>query len=232
MSDNFKVIRKLPGIYIYEIPTLSEVTAEMLRDFNWPPGITSAGFMAKQFCPQVVTEEQIPERYNARIVYSADKGGIVVPACGAPGATAVCCEVGKNLQEFKTIFLETHKVYFQTWGDKVGAGLMSDVVDVAENSLPGAKHLYLECSGLAAGVAAIIKWKDVRGEPVDWIPWVWIASELPKEVRESVRTRIADWMQKNVDGKVQCAIDAFNVRSQKFFIKLGFFPQCIYIGKP
>lgn len=226
------IVRELPGIIIYQTPSLSGVNAETLESLAWPDGINSIGFLLAEPGGGPVTDGQVPEKYRARVLYTADLESIIVPEPLQEVGPCVRATAEKDYEEFKKLYLETHELFFQTWGDRAGSGLMRDVANVVEKSLPGAKRLFLEKDGAPAGMAAMIKWKDLRGEPVDWITWVWIPEGLPGSARAAAHRKIAGWLKTNVETRVQCAVNTFNLRSQKFFIKLGFRPQCIYIGKP
>jgi RimJ/RimL family protein N-acetyltransferase len=62
--------------------------------------------------------------------------------------------------------------------------------------------------------------------PMDWIGHIWISPDLGKEERIIIHKYIRWWLKNNMKHKViRAAVDSFNIRSQKFFRKMGFKPE-------
>jgi RimJ/RimL family protein N-acetyltransferase len=61
---------------------------------------------------------------------------------------------------------------------------------------------------------------------MDWIGHIWISPDLEKEERITIHKYIRWWLRNNMKHKViRAAVDSFNIRSQKFFRKMGFKPE-------
>ena len=67
----------------------------------------------------------------------------------------------------------------------------------------------------------------VLNKPTSLIPWVWIDSKLSANERQNVHFQMVSWLKKNTKKEIGAGIDAVNLRSLKFFTKLGFKPTYI-----
>jgi len=111
----------------------------------------------------------------------------------------------------------------------LGERYINEFKFVANNYLSTANVLYLEKDKKLTTLMTVIKWKDYNDIPVDWITWVWIEKDISKDERSVIHNYISVWLRDNIEDRVQCVVNSFNVRSQKFFRKLGFTPECIHI---
>jgi hypothetical protein len=67
--------------------------------------------------------------------------------------------------------------------------------------------------------------------PADWVYYIWIDKDYIKiDERENIHNFFSHWLYLNVNTqKIYADVKYFNIRSQKFFRKIGFEPQCIFI---
>lgn len=66
---------------------------------------------------------------------------------------------------------------------------------------------------------------------VDWIGYIWISPKIDNNERVLVHKYIKKWLYENMKyNYVAGAVHFFNLRSQKFFKKMGFKPKWIYFS--
>lgn len=231
MNSKVEVVRKTQNVVFYNIPAFSFITNEFLDNFEWPTGIKTIGFISTGACDSADFGHILGDKYAPRWTYSKDLEKTEVTAVSHRSKSKLVPGELRDFDQLKRLYIDSHLPFYEVWKEKLDPAYMKGIDAVAERFLPSAKALYLEKEGEAAGLLTLVRWEDCHGVPVDWILWVWLRDNLMAEEKHSARGHIADWLRKNAEGRVQCAIDSFNVRSQRFFLKLGFSRQCLYVIK-
>jgi hypothetical protein len=145
---------------------------------------------------------------------------------GLPGGIV---PVHLDLETLRRLYHATQLRFFKQWEGELGEGYMKETNMVIEKMLPSAKSAALEKNGRPVALLTAVSWKDCLDQPADWVTWVWIDNNLSKAERYSIGEYFSRWLDQNSDRKVQCFINAFNVRSQKFFRRLGFAPEWFHV---
>lgn len=82
--------------------------------------------------------------------------------------------------------------------------------------------------GSIQGVVNALDWKDTAGRPSLLVAWVWISAKLLPPLRAQAHAGLAEWLKDHAKGRIMATVDSFNVRSRRFFVKLGFSPECVH----
>ncbi|MCX5792492.1 MAG: hypothetical protein NTY45_09835 [Elusimicrobia bacterium] len=85
--------------------------------------------------------------------------------------------------------------------------------------------------GLIQGVINTIDWKDAAGRPALLVAWVWISDKLLPPQRAQAHAALTDWLKEHAKGRIMATADSFNMRSRRFFVKLGFLPECVHFSE-
>jgi len=232
MDNNFKIIYQKGKKIVYKIDSCDRITEGFVGQLKWPPGITGMIFVFEQ---AIVNETQIlaklPLSIDAGVVYASSRE--TLPAAEVVGNTQIVAAQVKDAEMLAGLYLACReKVYAPVAGVRqIPAVDMAAVMVKMRDQLTNAKIGYWENSGTPVGAIAVTKWHDYADSPVEWIPWIWIAPDISQEERKVLHVLISGWLKANISGRVQCVVDSYNVRSQKFFKKLGFTPECVHIIK-
>jgi len=136
-----------------------------------------------------------------------------------------------DIKELELLFSETRREYYRSLNRDLTERQVIENQDFIEKVLPRCRRVCLQKNGKPIALLMMVEAKDYEGKPVDWVPWVWIEKNITFEEREMVHRRFWEWL---VDGeleRVQCSVASSNLRSQKFFRKIGFKPECLHILK-
>ncbi len=232
MDNNLKIIYQKGRKIVYKIDSCDRITEGFIGQLKWPPEITGMIFVFEQ---AIINETQIlaklPLSFDVGVVYSSSREDL--PEAAGVGYTQVVAAKVKDAEMLARLYLACReKVFAPVAGVRqIPKVDMAAVMLKMRDQLINAKIGYWEKSGAPVGAIAITRWHDYADSPVEWIPWIWITSDISPEDRKVLHVLISGWLKTNIVGKVQCVVDSYNVRSQKFFKKLGFIPECIHIVK-
>lgn len=232
MGKDLDMVYRTDRKIVYKVPSIKNVTGEFLRALDWPSGVTGLIFVFKE---QIAAEHEIlsalPLDLDVGLVYSATKESL--PAGAAPSADGFSQDLAPGEDELSKLYLLGREM--------VLAPVLSvrnippvdpaAVKNKVRKQLAEGKVGLWSRRGAPAGAIALTWWHDFADNPVQWIPWVWIAGDLLPDERRNLHGRISAWLKSGVEGKVQCVVDSYNIRSQKFFRKMGFIPECLHIVK-
>ncbi|MCT4642773.1 MAG: GNAT family N-acetyltransferase [Bacteriovoracaceae bacterium] len=82
-----------------------------------------------------------------------------------------------------------------------------------------------------AGVVTTFDHKFCTGEPLEQISWVWVNQSLNNNKKNTARNMIIKWLANRKSTLFQAGVHIENIKSQKFFLKMGFIPKCAHISK-
>lgn len=87
-------------------------------------------------------------------------------------------------------------------------------------------------SGKIIAITMIFNSQYYTGEVIDQIGWIWISNTISREIKDEAHYKVSKWFKDNLSKKFyQAGIHIENIRSQKFFEKMGFRVQCAHITK-
>jgi hypothetical protein len=233
MDNEFEIAYQTDSKIAYKLHSIECVTGEFIKALVWPPGIRGLIFLfEEQIIDEHVILSALPLEFDVGMVYSATKTSL---PNGYSSGAGIFCEVPVPGEEelLKLYLLGREMVLAPILSTRKVSPVDISVVQlkIREQLAKGKIGLWTK-GGTSAGAVALTRWHDFADTPVQWIPWVWINSALLPEERRDLHGLISIWIKSNVENKVQCVVDSYNVRSQKFFKKMGFVPECLHIIRP
>lgn len=231
MGRKIEFYRKIGEKVVYRAESLSRITNQNLKAF--------IRAMSTRGC-KILFEEKIEneyeilagidhKKYNVALCYSVNTGRLVgktlLPAGIRPFRfrTARGCryDLGKKVGEF-----------FSDWKSYLGPRYLEGARIGTRMLKDPSRYLCLKKNRKTVALVYMMDWVDWRGRPVDWVGHIWIDPELSADDRSLVHGYVSSWWKKTSrTGRVQGVVNSFNVRSQKFFRKMGFEPECMHILK-
>lgn len=225
MSDRAKIV--------YEAPGLPAVTDGFIESLGWPQEIPALGIMFPESGEDeyALLKKNVSDKYSVRIVYEAKS--IALPPALNDNANPVLqfCPFSdkKTLVE---AYVSTQKEYFyKPWGKYIRMELLEGARNFAEKYAEPERARWLNKDGKMVGLVVLVEWRDWFGAPADLLSWIWFSPDLSSEDRKAAHGLLVTWLSREAPGKITCAIDSFNLRSQKFFKKIGFSPKCLIINR-
>lgn len=223
--------REVGGKFVYRAGQLSQINNRNLKGFV--ARLKSRGCKIL-FAQKIEGEQAILSRidhraYNVALCYSTGTNRLArqaaLPADIKPfrfrNAAGCRRDLGKKVSEF---FSEWKSYLGPRYleGARVGMKMLKD---------PG-KYLCLKKGRKTVALVYMMDWMDWRGRPVDWVGHIWIDAGLDPFDRGRIHGYIAAWWKRTAKtGKIQGVVNSFNLRSQKFFRKMGFKPECLHVLK-
>lgn len=230
MRDNaMDLLKQTERRLLYKLPDFSAVDSAFVDSLVWPEGINVQMFLFDK--PITGESELLPKIHSDRLV---GIGYSYVPAAGDPAKEelpAGLSQVSLCLEDLRKMYYETQYAFYKKWEGQLGEEYMKETQMVIDTMLPAAKATALSKDGRNIALLTAVNWKDCFDQPADWITWVWMDPELTREERGRVQSCFLKWINENCETKVQCFVNCFNVKSQKFFRRLGFVPEWLHVVK-
>lgn len=230
MKIPLQVLKSMDGEIIYSLPGGVDLAEKFFAGLDWSENIKTVKFFLSSPCEdEFKLVAAFARRFHARVVYSANRNSL--RAHGQFQAEKIEIAGPKSQEEIKTIFFETNDAYREDIGKPLTQKERREREDAATKLLTDSRVLCLQKNGQLISALFVFKWKDCFGAPVDWIPWVWTKSDISASERFGVHQEQIVWLREHITDRVQCIVAADNLRSRKFFVKIGFNPECIVISK-
>ena len=221
-----RLIRKTTRRAVYQLEAFSQLNNALLEKISWPENIRG---MILTFKKSIDNEQQImdaiSDKYWVTLGYSVERNKLATAGEKLPDNIKSKVLADTGLRE---TYLKTQRQFYKSSRKFLGAAYLKEVRMVAGNMLQSAKYLYLTKNNKSAALLVTVKWKDYMDVPVNWVLWVWINNHLPAAERSAIRCHFAKWLKLHSHGRVQCVVNSFNLRSQRFFRKMGFIPECVH----
>lgn len=224
-----EIIKRLDNRVICRLPSLRLINDGFLSQLSWADGI-------EKFI--ILFDSPIDDEWaglsgitgvdRVWLVYSAIRAEIPAGTVNQTHFTETALPLA---QELAALFSESRLAYYRSMNRDLTERQLAESKAFVEKVLPGSRRICLQKDGKPVALLMLVEAKDFDGKPVDWVPWVWIEKTLTPKEREVVHSRFRQWLKDGALERVQCSISSSNGRSQKFFRKLGFKPECIHILK-
>lgn len=135
--------------------------------------------------------------------------------------------------EVQTFYKENfHEYFIKPWSRVWDAPTLRWFSQSVQDLMPVTACKVYKIDGRAVGLQAEFPHTDAFGLPVTQIGWIWINQGLPKEDRASVHNAVFSDLSSRPETRFQAGIHLFNIRSRRFFSKLGFQPLCAHVYLP
>lgn len=225
-----KVLKATEKEVVFEVTDSAVFTEKSVRALEWAEGLrVMRFFLGKNISDEEKIVELLGKTYPTWTVFSAGKTDFTfTPMKDFLGITSAVLD---NLERLREVYLSTSDSYHKSLGKPLSQRESDERDAVLSEFLPSARVSAFEKQHDVIALLVLVKWQDCFGEPVDWIPWVWINSRLPENEREFVRSRWREWLRNVVADRVQCVVEGSNIRSGRFFKRMGFHPECIVVSK-
>ncbi|MBI4350960.1 MAG: hypothetical protein HY550_05940 [Elusimicrobia bacterium] len=217
----------------YRIDALEAVCDRLIEELPWPGNIQTLSFLFSDYGPDeyLSLRRNISGRYGARLVYCADKEKLIAPE-GAAISTNIRIKKAGSLDEIRQLYLSTVlRVFNEEFPGELPDSRIKFSENVARNYLSSEKSLCLAQGERVSGLVTVVGIKDHLAQPVDCVNWVWLDKSLRLPERIAAQGLIVEWLKRIVAQRVNCYIDSFNFRSQRFFRRIGFVPLCLNIER-
>lgn len=221
------------GPAIIELCRPEDLTRELLDSLHWPAEAPKAAFRFKEAANEdsLSALSRLPGQYIVRIGYVALTSALSLPAASSPEREPGW-RTPTNLEALKTLTRKTLiERFYEPWREYESPAFLKEVDAFLEHGLAlnASAHYLLE--GRAVGLLNLMAHQDCRGRPVDHIAWLWIDEGLAPAERANVHAGLLRRLALLPTGRIQGFVHTFNVRSRRFFAKLGFTPSCLHISK-
>ncbi|HAN05588.1 MAG TPA: hypothetical protein DCW72_00665 [Elusimicrobia bacterium] len=217
---------------ILEVADISEITEAEKNSFNWPASVPKlvVKLGGGERDEEKIIGARVFENCKIRIIYGAPKDGIGLSG-GVNDFPELTVSKIADKTELVEFYLKTQKKHFNdVWAAETsGAPQLSPAVLAEKLSVENA--ICLEIKGVRVGFVALVDWVNWFGVPSSLVSWIWIDGELRPEVRKAVHQKIIRWLRERTAEKLSCVVDVFNVRSRRFFKKIGFIPECLIVSR-
>ena len=232
MNNEVEIIRQTGTRLICRIDDCSMITGKFIKSFSWPNG---ADNMIVLFRNQIEDEHEIlssiPLEFDVGMFYSSSKESLPT---GLVTLTNGIIQVKmKDVNRMAGLYEDCRRRIFAgtpvTFTDPADR---EKIIVKMKNQLQTARIGYWEQGAASAGIIIVTETHDYNDNPVDWIPWIWIAEDITQDVRDLLHVCMRLWLGGIAKNTIKCVVNSFNIRSQKFFRKIGFIPECIRILKP
>ncbi len=214
---------------VYKLPDFSVVGNSFVDALEWQEGINVQMFLFEK--PVTNEYEIMAGIHSNRLVGLGYSYSPAKTSRNAMALPAGITPVGLDLEALQRLYYDTQFGFYKQWEGELGDNYIKETNMVIEKMLPTAKAAALTKAGRTVALLTTVNWKDCLDQPADWVTWVWIDAALSKAERYSIGDYFSRWLDINSGSKVQCFINAFNVRSQKFFRRLGFIPEWFHVVK-
>lgn len=231
MSPHLELIARFEKKIVYRAEDIGVITPEFIRSLEWPDGARIVAFLFKN---PIENEggvlSLLPHSPDVGVIYSATKQSLM-PTGECPKSRLVKKNI-QSAEELGRLYLECRGRVFANALEKLDAKIDEQAILVKmQKQIDSARIGYWEINSKMAGVVVVTCLCNYSDVLVDWIPWILIDTSLAPEERLALHFKIREWLSLSIDKKLQCAVNSFNSRSQKFFRKIGFTPECVRIIK-
>jgi len=232
MADGLRELFRNEIIIVHELDDMGRLDDAFARKLEWPAGIKGQIFASGAPIPEeLVLAPRFTYSRNLEfhINLSVRKEWL---QRGVSSGSQVEQVADLPWEELRELYIRIkHRIFSQLPWHKADPEEDRRDVEAFEKKHGAYKVGCWKKAGAPAGIIGVRKWKDYLQQPVDWVSWVLVEESLPKEDRIAVRALIGSWLYDNAGDRVECIVQSFNIRSLKFFLKLGFKPVSIHVYK-
>ncbi len=233
MNDSGEFWKKNSKSIYYKIKDFSCVSDRLIECLEWPDSIPTLSivFNTPIKDEHLILKNKISDKYSARLVYFNEKTEIIVPK-NVDLFPNLRVKEDVSIEEVRQLYLSSvMQTFTEEFPGKIPEARMKFSENVAQNYLSVEKSFCLELDGVDAGILTMVGITDYNEHPIECVNWVWLKKDLSLNARIYAQYMIAMWLRRTVYERVNCYVDSFNLRSQKFFRRMGFAPKCLIIEK-
>jgi len=120
-------------------------------------------------------------------------------------------------------FFDRYKEYFSPEMKEKWFGMLKD--------LPNSNNTIVLSDGRGEKIAMLMTYdsSDCIGNRVTQVGWIWVDENVGASERINIHHQLVSWLLEKSQDLIQAGVHIDNVRSQKYFMKLGFKPVCMHL---
>lgn len=228
MNPEFIKIKQSDERLYLHAESIACVSDSSIRSVNWPSAVERLVFT---FARPIENEFELAtgniRQYCARINYFTTLDMLARPKEVAE-PNHITAITPTELSAVRELYLKT---VFETMQGRISKERLEYSRHIAANYLTLEKSLVIYNNDSPVGMTTMIAHTDHTGKPVNCINWIWFSEQLSCEERDKAHNLLLVWLHHTGLTPLNCYIDSFNIRSQKFFRKIGFKPVCLHISR-
>ena len=229
MKAKPQLIQKEKEKITYQMPDFARLNTSAIDKLDWPkktPVLWLKYDENLDACHEEL-DKRLSRKYIARVIYSADRENICLKT-GKKPAGAIKTRESLTAEELLPLYLETQaKAFIAPWAGKLDSKYLDEVSSFIKEDLPVSKSLCFFKDNCPVGLALL----TVLGSWAGLISWVWFEPALSVAERRKAHELFVGWLRAGKYPQIKSVVHSFNLRSNRFFLKLGFHPQCIAITR-
>lgn len=228
MIKSCRLIKKTETTAIFRIDRPERITVGLAKALLKSNGCKRVSFI---FPPDDNIDElcsRAEGKLKLRVVYYASKAQLLKNK--AQTNTGIRWRKPRSLMELRRLYkMSVEKHFYAPYKDRLDLkkNREEDVWFLRE-AITLRKSAVLTARGSIQGIVSTLDWKDTAGRPSLLVAWVWISDKLLPAQRAQAHVALAEWLKVHAKGRIMATVDSFNVRSRRFFVKLGFLPECVH----
>jgi len=229
MKPEPRLIQKEKEKITYQMPDFARLNTSAIDKLDWPKGIPVLWLKYDENLDDCYGEldKRISRKYIVRVIYTADKENIYLKA-GKKPAVAIKARESLTAAELLALYLETHaKSFIAPWAGQLDSKYIDEVSSFVKEDLPVSKSLGFFKDKSPVGLVLLTE----LGSGAGLISWIWFAPSLSIAERRKAHDLFAAWLRNGKYPKIKSVVHSFNLRSNRFFLKMGFHTQCIAITR-
>jgi hypothetical protein len=170
-------------------------------------------------------KKNIPDSYAARIHYCATVEQFKRPS--RPDGDSAVSVMNCGISFIRTLYVEKIMELYAEWKQYITPDRIDFSRNVAQYKLQADNSLCLAIKSVPVGLTTIYKREGTESYCLNW---VWFDPALSARDRANAHHLTVGWLIEK-GHTIDAFVDSFNIRSQRFFRKIGFRPACLHITK-
>ena len=141
---------------------------------------------------------------------------------------------GLTRDELLKLILKTYEIDFQShWNEYLGQKVSNITINALKEYVNPENTIVLKnrLTNNPVGTLMTFPACSCLEESLEQIGWVWIDKNIEKKERVEIKNIMFQWLKDRNHKELQAGVHLYNVRSQKFFNRMGFEPTCVHIAK-
>lgn len=221
-----------PRKVVYDVGFSEPLDDGLIESLPWPETVPTLCLLFPQATDvgNEVQVQHISGKYLVSLMLMADKAAVLDHK--AAGTGNIVLERIQSKDDLVDFYVDNQKEHFyKQWSDYISMEHLAGTRKFAEQFVTPDLSAFFVKDGVRVGFATLVRWKDLSGAPADLISWVWFDQRLSKADRSEAHSRMVHWLKDTAQSDMCCAVDSFNIRSQKFFKKMGFKVTCVIVTR-
>lgn len=229
MTKGIRVLERNGKNLVCRAKTPAAITGKALASLGWDDGVECLEISLEKDAGNAheIIDGAVPRGYSVRLKYVSGKKTMKSPQAAMPRKDIKLRRI-KDISELRALYIKTHMAYFMApWSEYVDNNYLYEIARVIAKALGKMRAAVVEKSGRPVSMVMVYP-LDTKN---DLIAWVWIDGDLNPADRAVVQGSLIEWLKKSKAEKVSAFVNSFNARSNRFFRKIGFKIENVWVSK-